>query len=112
MGPDIAASGVFTFKETCDCESPLSQQDGSKVYIERPAVSPATKRPATRHAAHYRTDGSIVSIFHDNSYGNAQAERAGIKDAEGKGIGGFRNRFPLTDQQIVALITDPAFTVR
>jgi hypothetical protein len=112
MGPDTAASGTFTFKETCDCEPPLSQQDGSKVYIERSAVSPATKRPAERHAAHYRTDGSIVSVYHDNSYGVAQAERAGIKDAKGEGKAGFRNRFPLTDQQIVALLTDPAFNVR
>jgi hypothetical protein len=111
IGPVMARQKTFNFKETCNCETPLSQPDGSKVYFERPTAAPSTKRPAQRHAADYRVDGSIVSVYHDNGYGSNLAEQFGIKDAKGEGISGFRNRFPLTDEQIIALITDPVFNV-
>jgi hypothetical protein len=111
IGPALARQNVFRFRETCNCETPLSQPDGSKVYFERPAAAPSKNRPVQRHAAHYRVDGSIVSVYHDTGYGSDLAEQFGIKDAKGAGISGFRNRFPLTDEQIIALITDPAFNV-
>jgi hypothetical protein len=106
VGQKAASDGAMSFKEKCFCEEPRRQSDGTEVYVEKPDGQPSVSLPANRNAAHYRADGSIVSIYHSTSFSQAQAQRAGRS-----GGAGIRGEFPLTDEQLIAIVTDPALNL-
>jgi hypothetical protein len=112
LGPVTTADDVIPFKDKCTCDPPVTQPDGSKVYLEKDTPNPSNREPVNRDAAHYRNDGTMVSIYNNTHYSMYQAERAGLKDGNGQGIPGIRTTFPLTKAQLIALVTDPALNVR
>jgi hypothetical protein len=119
------SNAVPTIDELCDgndCQR-LPQPDGSTVVITTskvvgtdmpanitvhpvPGTGPLTRLVVgpSRDATHFRKDGTSVYIFNsDFIYGD-------LADHYG-GRSGTRAKFPLSDQQLVALVTDPAFNV-
>jgi hypothetical protein len=111
LGPNTAAEGVLPFKDKCTCDPPITRPDGSKVYLEKNTPDLSSHQPVNRDAAHYRIDGTMVSVYHSTSYNTRQAQRAGLKDANGQGIPGSRTKFPLSESQLIALVTDMALNV-
>jgi hypothetical protein len=104
LGPVVTAENVNQFKEKCDCDPPITQPDGSKVYVEKDTPNMSPGAMASRHATHYRNDGTMVSIYHDTALS--------ISDAARKGGMSTRTTFPLTEEQLIALVTDPALNVK
>jgi hypothetical protein len=91
----------------------LPQPDGSTVVVEETGEAAPGKggdlevvRVAGLDAMHYRTDGSTVNIVNDDLVSVRTAEEYGEKNRAGT-----RPRIPLTEQQLIALVTDPAFNL-
>jgi hypothetical protein len=96
------------------CEK-LRQPDGSTVVVSETG-SPISEdlnvvKVVGLDAMHYRTDGSMVTIVNDNLISARLAEEYGEKNADGTAKHGFRPRPPLTEPQLIALVTDPAFNL-
>jgi hypothetical protein len=93
----------------------LPQPDGSTVVIEQTGVAVSEDlrvvRPAGLDAVHYRTDGSTVNIVNDDLVSVVLAKEYGVTNPDGTGKAGFRPRPPLSEQQLIALVTDPEFTL-
>jgi hypothetical protein len=89
----------------------IPQSDGSTVVVEETGSVVPGKNGDLRlarvnglNAMHYRTDGSTVNIVNDDLVSGTMADEYG-------GEIGTRTRLPLTQQQLVTLVTDPAFTL-
>jgi hypothetical protein len=85
------------------------QQDGSTVLLREDGSGYPGSRVVTTisglDAFLYRTDGTTVNVLNNELVPGVLAARYGIEP-------GLRSRFPLTEQQVVALVTDPAFSLR
>ena len=95
----------------------IPQPDGSTVVVEETAVATVGKdgnlhlaRKSGLDAMHYRTDGSIVGIVNDDLISVRLAEEYGETKPDGSPKIDHRVRPPLTQQELVALVTDPGFT--
>jgi hypothetical protein len=95
----------FTIDELCgprdECER-LPQPDGSTVVITTSKAVGTDKGPNNRDATHFRKDGTSVYIFNTNFISGNLADQYGVR-------AGNRGKFALSDQQLIALVTDPAF---
>jgi hypothetical protein len=96
----------------------LPQPDGSTVVVEETGVAAVGKdgnlhlvRKSGLDAMHYRADGSIVNIVNDDMISGRLAEEYGYTKPDGSPRSESRVRPPLTQQELVALVTDPAFTI-
>jgi hypothetical protein len=91
-------------QEKCDTPAPKCQEfpqaDGSVVVIKTEAGG------SVRTATHYRKDGTKIYI--DNGKGISLSLVNHYHEGE---PGTKRSRFPLNDQQLIALATDPAFNL-
>ncbi|HEV8556813.1 MAG TPA: hypothetical protein VGR06_10515 [Actinophytocola sp.] len=89
----------------------IPQPGGSTLVLGENGEPGATEHTLSRvsglYALLYRSDGSVVGLSNDDKVSNEVAERFGQPNP-----GGTRSRFPLTEQQMIALVTDPAFTLR
>jgi hypothetical protein len=87
----------------------VPQPDGSNVVVEETGVITSVDLKQLRlnglDARHVRKDGSEVNIVNDRLISVRVADEYGTDDA------GDRSRNPLTEQQLIALVTDPEFTV-
>jgi hypothetical protein len=82
------------------------QPDGSVVdIVDSKTDGPGGPIPGSRNATHRRKDGTAVSTFNDTLISASMAKRF---DWHGST---FRTQYPLNDQQLIALVTDPAFNV-
>lgn len=97
----------------------IPQPDGSTVVVEETGVAAVGKdgnlhlvRKSGLNAMHYRTDGSIVGIVNDDMISVRLAEEYGETKPDGSPKRDQRVRPSLTQQELVALVTDPAFTTR
>lgn len=123
-----ARSGMKSATDICDPDDPqrgpggeplrceiIPQPGGGKVLL---AESGHQGRNPDRVAAvtsfyafGYRADGGYVGINNESYISQALAERYDFKDDEGF-YRSIRPRFPLNEQQLMALVTDPAFALK
>jgi hypothetical protein len=117
-GPDVpAAEYKLPDGKPLRCTK-LPQPDGSTVVVEETGVAAVGKdgnlhlvRKSGLDAMHYRTDGSIVGIVNDDMISVRLAEEYHDTKPDGSPKRDSRSRPSLTQQELVALVTDPAFTV-
>lgn len=105
---------VLANGERLECKK-LPQPDGSTIVIEEAGEAvggdPNVIRLSGLDATLYRPDGSTVGIDNDDFVSMLLAEEYGVTNPDGTGIPHRRSRPPLTEQQLIALVTDPAFTL-
>jgi hypothetical protein len=93
----------------------LSQPDGSTVVVEEIASletdPPALAKVKALDAIHYRTDGSTVNIVNAMLVSVDLAARYGQLQPDGTGRPSMRPKPPLTEQQLITLVTDPAISL-
>jgi hypothetical protein len=86
----------------------ISQPGGSTLVLAESGEPGAAEHTLTRvnglSALLLRPDGSAVFLSNGDKVSNDVAERFGQTNP-----GGTRPRIPLTEQQVIALVTDPAF---
>jgi hypothetical protein len=94
--------------KTLTCKN-VPQADGSTVVLQQTgAVTSVDLEHIVLNgldAAHGRTDGSEVNIVNDRLISVRVADEYGTDNY------GDRPRDPLTEQQLIALVTDPGFTL-
>lgn len=92
----------------------LRQPDGSTVVLmERASSDPSGKvtKVDELDALHYRNDGSVVSAIDSEFLTATLALKYGFTDADGSPKES-RSRYPLSEQQLIQLVTDPAFALK
>jgi hypothetical protein len=114
--PDLGPDGKPAVKATLPdgrhlrCDK-VPQPDGSTLLLAESGEPGAAEHTLSRvtglSALLYRPDGSVVALSNDDTVSNDVAERFGQTNP-----GGTRSRMPLTEQQVITLVTDPAFTLR
>lgn len=72
-------------------------QPGGGTLVLKETAAGAPVRVDALHATYYRSDGSTVGVWNDDSVPDRSAP--------------FRSRFALTEQQLTALVTDPALVL-
>lgn len=88
----------------------VPQDDGSSVVVEETGALISAENPNVvalfgLDARHDRADGSQVNIVNDRLVSGRVADEYDVDEA------GDRSRNPLTEQQLIALVTDSAFNV-
>lgn len=97
----------------------IPQSDGSTVVVaesgsvdlKAPDNPRVVERISLLNAAHYRTDGTVVGIFNHMMVAPGLAEQFGFRNPDGSPKLS-RSEFPLTENQMIALVTDPAFNLK
>jgi hypothetical protein len=99
------------------CEK-IAQPDGSTLLVQEVGEQSKAQmgtneveRVAGIHATHYRADGSTVNAGTDGFVPVYLADRFGYKNPDGTSKTS-RPSAPLTEQQLITLVTDPAFTLK
>jgi hypothetical protein len=108
-----AAQGLNGKPLRCD---KLSQPDGSTVVVQETATLQTDPQVLAKvkglDAIHCRTDGSTVNIVNDVVVSGNLAARFGQLGPDGTGKPSMRPKPPLTEQQLIKLVTDPAFNLK
>jgi hypothetical protein len=92
----------------------LRQPDGSTVVLMEsgsPGPSGRVSKIDELDALHYRNDGSVVSAIDGEFLTATLAMKYGFTDADGNPKES-RPRYPLTEQQLIGLVTDPGFVLK
>ncbi|ALG06588.1 hypothetical protein [Kibdelosporangium phytohabitans] len=102
-GPVVLRRTVFS--DGClKCGTPSIRPDGSRLFVGG-LNGDGSDDSQRRSALHYRLDGVVVAIDNDRGVSYALAQKYNSDSVR-------RARHPLTDEQLLALVTDPAFSVR
>jgi hypothetical protein len=114
--PDLGPDGKPAVKATLPdgrqlrCDK-VPQPGGGTLVLAESGEPGAAEHTLSRvnglSALLLRPDGSAVYLSNGDKVSNDVAERFGQTNP-----GGTRSRFPLTEQQLIMLVTDPAFTLR